>query len=331
MTTRCRAFGLVIESDVPMSGLVEASTSDTPDVRVELREGHWDGWHPRGRHRPWFETDGHGDGRPWLTVWRLDAFRFEYAEGAVFTISADGGVVSAQWRPPLTRADAVSFLIGPILAFVLRLRGVVPLHASAVELGGKAVVFVGAAGAGKSTLAAALGAQGHRVLSDDVVPLRAIGETLVADPGCARVSVWSDSASVVFGEANALETVSDTYAKHVVDALDARVTFGAESKPLAGIFLLQDRTEIDLQVTVPTSRAAFLWLLSNTYGAYLLDARLRAREFDFLGGVVERVPVRLLSLPADLRGLPGVCERLASDVLSDVAWQAAVAPAADPC
>ena len=75
------------------------------------------------------------------------------------------------WEEPLTYADAAVYLLGPVLGFVMRLRGIVPLHASAVMIGTGATVFVGDAGAGKSTTAGAFAALGYGVLSDDLLPL----------------------------------------------------------------------------------------------------------------------------------------------------------------
>jgi hypothetical protein len=46
------------------------------------------------------------------------------------------------------RRRCADYLLGSVLAFVLRLRGLVPLHASAVVIGDRAVLFAGSAGAG---------------------------------------------------------------------------------------------------------------------------------------------------------------------------------------
>ncbi len=58
-------------------------------------------------------------------------------------------------------------LAGNLLAIVLGLRGAAVLHASAVELNGAAIAFVGPTGAGKSTAAALLCAAGGAIVGDD--------------------------------------------------------------------------------------------------------------------------------------------------------------------
>lgn len=73
-------------------------------------------------------------------------------------------------------------LLGPVMALLLHLRGMLVLHASAIGVGDQAVVFMGDKGAGKSTTAAAMIAAGHPLLTDDVV---AIDFTRPGDPHIA--------------------------------------------------------------------------------------------------------------------------------------------------
>src|SRR5262245_30338408 len=54
------------------------------------------------------------------------------------------------------------YLKGSGLAAILHQRGIVPLHASAIEYEGSCVGFLGDSGAGKSTLASMLGRRGYR-------------------------------------------------------------------------------------------------------------------------------------------------------------------------
>src|SRR5581483_1418909 len=59
------------------------------------------------------------------------------------------------------------YVQGMLLAMILHQRGMCVLHASVVELDGQAIAIMGHVGAGKSSVAGALYAAGHRVLSDD--------------------------------------------------------------------------------------------------------------------------------------------------------------------
>lgn len=67
--------------------------------------------------------------------------------------------------------DLTAFLTGSVLGILLHLRQSVVLHASAVLVNDRAVLFCGPSGAGKSTLCAALGKRGYAMLSDDLCVL----------------------------------------------------------------------------------------------------------------------------------------------------------------
>lgn len=59
--------------------------------------------------------------------------------------------------------------VAPAIAEVLRASGYLPLHASSVVANGRAYVFAGKSGSGKSTIAAALLDRGCEFLADDRV------------------------------------------------------------------------------------------------------------------------------------------------------------------
>jgi hypothetical protein len=114
----------------------------------------------------------------------------EYAtEGeACFRVGARGDEVVAEWigiatltarrdgsHPQLSfEADADPLFVekitrGTAWLLVRDLEGKLALHGSAIEIGGKAFVFLGRSGQGKSTLAAALCRRGGGLLADDAV------------------------------------------------------------------------------------------------------------------------------------------------------------------
>jgi hypothetical protein len=75
------------------------------------------------------------------------------------------------------------------LPLAATLRGFEVLHASGVVLRGRAALFAGPPGAGKSSLAAALMRRGAALLSDDTVALQLRGGALIAHPGAALLQL----------------------------------------------------------------------------------------------------------------------------------------------
>jgi hypothetical protein len=84
------------------------------------------------------------------------------------------------------------FLLGPVIGILLHQRGLLPLHASAIQCNDSAVVFGGATGAGKSTLAAQFFQRGYRILADDICAVDTISEPVVL-PSAPYLSLWADS------------------------------------------------------------------------------------------------------------------------------------------
>ena len=80
------------------------------------------------------------------------------------------------------------------MGILLHQRGLLPLHANAVEIDGQAYAFTGASGAGKSTLAAWFHDHGHRIIADDVCAIcfDEAGCPSVA-PGLPRLRLWREA------------------------------------------------------------------------------------------------------------------------------------------
>lgn len=306
------AYGLSIHADRLIPGLRPAVKSVAADVRVTMR-GSVDAPSTNSTDTIWYVspyTNEHGV--PAITIY-LQGTRYllHYSEGVWFGVSASGSQIDAWWDRSLTDADAADYLLGGVIAFVLRGRGMVPLHASAIVIDGHAVLFAGAAGAGKSTTASACALLGIPVLSDDVVAVGDVEGAMVAYPSQPRMSLWSDSAGALF-PAQSLPTHSAVYPKHSIDLVERGYRFHDRVVPIDMIFVLGDRRPIESStlVRVLTPRAALMTLVTCSYANYLIDASMRAREFDLLGRLVTRVPVSELSFGSRLEDVVQACREL---------------------
>jgi hypothetical protein len=130
--------------------------------------------------------------------------RFEIASVAAYLIE-DGRRIVIEPRMDVDAPDIRLFLFGTPFGLLCHQRGQVPLHAAAVEVDGKALLFAGSSGMGKSTLAAAFGRRGHRLLSDDVAPFRLTADGAEVMPGLRRLRLWRDSIEAAGWDAQAME------------------------------------------------------------------------------------------------------------------------------
>jgi len=74
------------------------------------------------------------------------------------------------------------YIMGSVLGLLLLQREVTAIHGGTIIIDGKAVIFTGERGAGKSTLTTAFGKKGYSFLSDDVAALNFDNE-LAIEPG----------------------------------------------------------------------------------------------------------------------------------------------------
>jgi hypothetical protein len=251
--------------------------------------------------------------------------RFVYSDGTQFLMDRPGMRVWASWPAPLTLEDAATYLIGPILGFILRLRGVACLHASAVVIGETAVALAGPAGAGKSTTAAAFARLGYPVLSDDIVALETQSRGVIAQPGYPRLNLWPAAVQALFGAPDALPLLTPNWDKRFLALKSDSFRFQEKPLPLAAIYLLRPQKEAERAATVRMLQPSesLLALTANTYANYLLDARLRALEFRQLGEILAKVSVREVQTSREGKKLPELCEAILSEFHSTVNASAA--------
>lgn len=85
--------------------------------------------------------------------------------------------------PRAFEGQAQVLLAGSGMAHALTAEGHSPLHASAVEVDGRAIAFIGPSGKGKTTLAGLLCGAGARAVSDDVLRCDSVGDEVVCFRG----------------------------------------------------------------------------------------------------------------------------------------------------
>ena len=310
-----RAFGLSLLSTQTIPGLLAEPISHPPDVHL---------WLPGDAPLPKLgETSsellyqrGGINRETGLQVWSLQGgryFKMLYADGTQFVVDARGTDIWASWPSATTLADAATYLLGPVLGFVLRLRGRTCLHASAVALDGHAIALVGPAGAGKSTIAAAYALRGDRALSDDVCALVPVAGMPHVQPAYAQLRLWPDSVALLFGAPDALPRLTPTWEKRAMD-LARGASFADAPLPLSAVYFLDDlRPAAAIHVEPIAPRDALLALSVNSYVGYLLDGRMRAEEFTCLSRVASTIPIRRVVRPSAGARLSDVCSAIQRD------------------
>jgi hypothetical protein len=209
----------------------------------------------------------------------------------------------------LVEADAVTFernsrcddaalarhFTDQVLAAVLRHRGLLVLHANAVETSGGVIVIGGESGTGKSTTLAALLDRGCRMLSDDVTALRpgdAPGSVEVL-PGAAQTHLTEDAAE---GLGYLVDPAQLQPWRRMKAAIATHDGMASRAGRLRALYVLGLARGDDVVVTEVSGGDKFHALQECIYGPMFTEEH--PALFPFMSTVVAAVPFFRLERPA---------------------------------
>lgn len=214
-----------------------------------------------------------------------------FTDGTSFLVGSDGGSIALLSAPSAyTRDDLAAYALGPVVAIALHLQGAVLLHASAVVVQQKAIVFAGEAGSGKSTTAAILHRLGYPVLADDVTELAGPGpyRALASLPA---VRLWPDVVHALFGAAAVFPDRAPSWDKKLM------VVGEAPPAEIAAVLFLDARAALPRIERLPP-REAWRRLMANVYTRMLPGEGMSRRIFEVTSALADDVPMYAFTPPA---------------------------------
>jgi hypothetical protein len=288
-----RVYGLTVLSDLFLHVQRPAPCDAAPDLEIRLgAPTAATDVTPPGR----LLLDLHGSRHFYAATAVDDGFRLRFFGTCDVEVDADLAVATVHPVPGADPELVPVLVSGTLLALVLALRGETVLHASAVDVGGAALAFVGASGMGKSTMATLMCSAGARLVTDDVLRVDLTGSTPTCSLGATelRLRKGADKLADRFVCAPRMRTTGDER-----QALEV-VAATTDDLPLAALV-------IPLPEHAPGRRTAELTRLSASEALLVLAQfprllgwqcpDVRRAAFHQLADVVERVPVYAARLP----------------------------------
>jgi hypothetical protein len=267
-------FGLRVRSRVPLPELFAADGEGEPDVTIAL------GAVP--------EADGVQPG-----LWPMDgALLLVVRDVGRYRIEA-GRRIIIEPQPEVPERNVRLFLLGSAFGALLHQRGLLPLHANAVEIDRSAVAFMGPSGAGKSTLAAWFHDQGYRVIADDVcvIGFDDQGRPFAA-PGLPRLRLWAEALELM---GRGTEGFQRSYiaAAEQLEKFDVPIdTNSAAVKQieLSALYLLEQSESYSVERLRGIDAAEAIF--ANTYrGMFVVTAGGQQSHWQSVVRLVETIPV----------------------------------------
>jgi HPr Serine kinase C-terminal domain len=314
-----RHHGISLSSNQPLPRLTPL-VPRVPDVSIDVVEP---GQLP-GTGWPWVMP------APKLPLWRArtgdgSLLRLRYArddEWAEFVIDEHGREIRAGRSENVLLREAAELLLGQVFSCALAQRQLTCLHAAVVELRGRVLALVGAAGAGKSTTALALVQRGATLVSDDRAVLRERNGRFMVSVGLPRMRIRPDTARALVGSFAKLEPMwvheQRRPAKRYLHTPTAANGDAVDERSLDLIFLLGSLGRADDKPQFRRLRPAEALppLMANRHMVEVLERDAHVRDFGRLARLAERVHVLELTRPEELSSIHPTAAAIEAAVVS---------------
>ncbi len=243
-------FGLNIESAIPLpaSPVVDCSVKRSPDVVIEFGDV------PLELDNPLIKGVRYQAG-PGEFLLRVDLVaRYYVREGRRIIIAPEPGAEEER---------ILIFLMGSAFGALLHQRNILVLHAGAIAVNGRSILFAGNSGVGKSTLAAGLHQRGYPFLADDVCAVSIVEGKPAVVPGFPRLKLWADVLKKLDKDKDQLKSVRwtqglDKYFLPVEPLHKIPVL-------LQSVFVLATTNTDKMEITALTGGDKIQPIINNTY------------------------------------------------------------------
>ena len=246
------------------------------------------------------------DGTLWsLFFRRATGYLLRFPDFADFSISSDGHEVSAYPVPGVSKQTVDHLYLNQVLPLALGRQGKLVFHASAVEIGGAAVAFMGESGKGKSTLAASFATSGFRFLTDDGLMLEANGNGYQVMPSHPSIRLWLDSKAALIAPDTPTAPTLEFTSKSRFLAGD-RIAFCDMPRPLRRVYFLGDGSAAAVTFQRMKPAAALIELVKHSFLLDIEARELLAAHFDELSDLASLPIYYRLDYPRRYEGLAEV-------------------------
>ena len=327
-----QVYGLIIGANIEIPGLhAEKVERNTADIEINMGSFPDDLYNliSQPTTEYYLEPGYEKKDPPNLTVNMLANgryFHFCYEYGVEFICNRSATAIWGIWKKSLTLEDAALYLLGPIIGFMLRLRGITCLHASGVVVDGEALALTGPSGMGKSTLAASFAAAGYPVLTDDILPLNTVNNVICALSGYSRLRLFPNSFETSQELPDKLPLLAPGWNKHYLDLTSDPYELYKAPATLKVVYIIDrniKKTESPSIVTLSGAEVVPL-LAANTYRNELLNPGMRMKEFYYLSNLASKIRVKKLHPLNDISAMPQLREMLLADFRKESTYQGQV-------
>jgi hypothetical protein len=250
----------------------------------------------------------------WTQFFRVGSgYLLRFPRLADFDIAGDTLAVRCHPVPGITADTCEHLYLNQVLPLVWSRQDKLVFHASAVEIAGAAVAFLGESGRGKSTLAASFATGGFRFLADDGLVLEPRDAGYAAQPCHPSIRLWEDSQRELIAP-DAVQTPPVQCTEKARFLADDGIAHCDRSLPLKQAYFLGDGRARSVTFEPMLAPAAMLEWVRNSY---LLDPKERpmlAAHFEAVATLAGRLRCYRLDYPRRFAALPSLRQAIVQHV-----------------
>ena len=243
----------------------------------------------------------------WLNATSEEVYLFSEGVGAL--VVRGGHEIVVNPLPGVEARVLRPLILSWAFAALLCQQGLLPLHASAVAVAGGAVAFLGESGQGKSTMAAALHARGHGIVSDDMIAVDVKTNCSIAYSSFPQLNLWPDAATVLGDNPETLPLVYPHVEKRIRQSVQG---FTSAPLPLRRIYVLAEGMTHKIEPLRP--QQALVELIRHSYSPQIHQSVEVSWHFRQCAGVVNNVPIRSLTRPRYLPAISDLAQLVEEDL-----------------
>jgi len=289
------AYGLNINSEIFLPELIRKESSD-PDIIITI-----------GNVDPFIE-EALNEGS-YFRETKNAKYRF-WDDIGKFKIQNGNNIIV----DPAKAVDKIllrKFILGTIFANLLNQRGLLVLHASAVNINNSVVAFLGAKNKGKSTIALKFYENGFPIVADDYIPIQFENNIPFVYTGFPQLKLSSKTlnhSSFNYKKNNFNNSTSEfekfyfTTKKH----------FTQNKLPLKSIYMLERGKFFFIDTFKP--QKAFIELTKNNFGIRNYNNSKLKQSFFQCNNLIKNVTIKKL-ITGDLENLPEIVNLCLEDNL----------------
>ncbi len=296
-----KAFGLIISSDIKLPPLhLLLQSQDAPSIDVTIRRGEIDknGLKQATTIGLYCQVAAN---HLWLHVPNIAWFEV-----------IDGNQIVVMPEPGVDQQSIRLYILGSCLGCILHQRHFLVMHANTIRFGDQCVMFAGASGNGKSTLAAAFHQRGQQVLADDVSAINSQGEVI---PSYPQLKLWYDTIKQLDIELAGLNKIRLQVNKYAYPLDDD--SFCQKPLPLAAIYLLNTHNQEGFLKEPITGFNKFNPIKNNTYRpSYIKGLELQSIQLQQASKLAGQIHITSITRPNQLFQIDQLIDFIQQDMVS---------------